>query len=329
MPSRPWAVAGNVEYDPGDARRLSAVLMHQAGTAVRFGARGGVHPAGGPAVTTAGFTATVADLKGVVFTGLDSQIGPYTVAIPGQSHTIVPADSANPRLDIIYMRVRDADKDFSGFYDADTVYLSGLPSATPTEPSVPAGVIGQRIATISVPAGGTPSVVWNAPYIVALGGVLPVRTEADLPTVGAYTGMYADDAATNRLMRYSGTAWQEVARVPTLVTGGATPATGWSILSLRARVITGPVVIGLLSITRTGGPIDTPGSGNVTPDQAVATLPASLWPRSFHSVGGGDGVGSGELAINTSGVIELRSWSAGGRIDTGYNVRVPLAYEGV
>lgn len=327
MPAKPWAVAGNVEYDPGDARRLSSVLMHQAGTGIRFGARSGVHPAGGSAVTISGFTAAVADLKGVIFTAIDTQIGPYTVAIPSQSHTIVPADSAAPRLDIIYMRVLDQDKDFSGLYQADTVYVPGLASSTPVEPVVPPGVIGQRIATISVPASGNPSVTWNAPFVVALGGILPVRSEAELPATGLYPGMYADDLSLQRLLRYSGTTWQEVARVPTLISGGAVAAAGFSILGMRAKIHTGPLATGLLSVTRTGANVQAGSTGNISPDLAVATLPATLWPRATHFTSCGDGVGSGEVSITSNGVVELRSWSAGGSLDNGFNLRIPFTYE--
>jgi Ca2+-binding RTX toxin-like protein len=62
------------------------------------------------------------------------------------------------------------------------------------------------LATIQVPisGGGSPTVIWTAPYTVAAGGVLPVP--AGVYPAGPYVGQYVDDA-TLGLMRYNGTAW--------------------------------------------------------------------------------------------------------------------------
>jgi len=62
------------------------------------------------------------------------------------------------------------------------------------------------LATIQVPmsGGGSPTVIWTAPYTVAAGGVLPVP--AGVYPATPYTGQYVDDA-TLGLLRWNGTAW--------------------------------------------------------------------------------------------------------------------------
>lgn len=216
MPDDPlWinASAGAPAYAANELRRLHAMFLTQ-GVADKFGARSGVHPAGGNAVTLSGTTVTVLHTKAVVYPGLTSTAGPYVVALQSRTHALNAADGSNPRKDIIVMRVWDNDEDSLGLRQADTVYVVGTPAASPVEPAVPASSF--KMATIDVPAGGSPapSLTYNAPYTVATGGVLPVRTDSELPggSSGLYDGMVRWKRDTNELQVHNGsTTWETVA----------------------------------------------------------------------------------------------------------------------
>ncbi|MFG1847771.1 hypothetical protein [Micromonospora carbonacea] len=217
MPADPLFInesGGSPEYNAAELRRALGVYASKAGTLDRFGARSGVHPAGGPALTLSGTTLTVGHLQAVVYPAASTTQGPYLVQLPQHTWS-VPAAAAQPRKDIVVLRVWDDDEDGSGDRKTDTQYLTGSAAPSPVEPSVPAGAF--RLGTIDVPAsgGGNPVLTYNAPWTVATGGILPVRTGVDLPTTGIYEGTYADVADVNQLVRWSGSAWDVVAEVPT------------------------------------------------------------------------------------------------------------------
>ncbi|SCL31922.1 hypothetical protein GA0070616_4357 [Micromonospora nigra] len=201
---------GSPSYTAAELRRAQGVVLSHAGTSDRFGARSGVHPAGADALSLSGTTLTVQHLQAVAYPASSTTQGPYLVQLPSHTHT-VPAASAQPRKDIVVLRVRDNDEDGSGERDADTVYLTGTAAGSPVEPSVPAGTF--RLGTIDVPAtgGGDPVLTYSAPFVVATGGILPVRVSGDLPTTGLHEGAYADRWDNDTLYRWSGSAWVAVA----------------------------------------------------------------------------------------------------------------------
>lgn len=207
------------EYNARELRRLDATLM-TPGVIDRFGARSGVRPGGLDAVTIAGTTVTVRDLCAVVYTAAGgTQTGPYRVALQEETHALDPADGTNDRIDAIDLQVRDDDEDASTFRDARSVYVVGAPGATPTPPALTDNSV--RLAEVLVPAGGTPSpsVTYVAPFIVALGGVLPVRDATERPTVGLYDGMALFRLDTGAIETREAGAWPIVAstHVPQLV----------------------------------------------------------------------------------------------------------------
>ncbi|MDG4796221.1 hypothetical protein [Micromonospora sp. WMMD1082] len=213
MPADPLfinASSGAPSYNAAELRRALGVLVSQAGSNDRFGARSGVHPAGAAALSLSGFTLTVQHVQAVVYPAASTTQGPYLVQLPAHTHT-VPAASAQPRKDIVVLRVRDTDEDGSGERDADTVYVTGTAAPSPVEPSVPAGTF--RMGTIDVPAtgGGNPTLTYNSPFVVATGGILPVRVSGDLPSTGLHEGAYADRWDNDVLYRWNGSAWQAVA----------------------------------------------------------------------------------------------------------------------
>jgi hypothetical protein len=203
------AYAAAPAYSAQQHRRIGAIGLHP-GVADRTGAREGVRPHSSAPVTVAGTTYTVAEGVAVVYPRETSTSGAYVVEYDAVAGALNPADGSNPRLDGIDLRVRDDDEDGSGERDVTIVYVPGTPASSPTAPAVTAGSL--RLATILVPAGGSPSPSVSTLAQYALGaGVLPVRTSAELPTTGRYEGMYADQADTEALLRWDGSAWATAA----------------------------------------------------------------------------------------------------------------------
>lgn len=225
MPSDPWAIgadAGAPEYNPQELRRLSAVLMSQAGTGTRFGARAGLHPSSGNAVTLSGTTLTVQNLKGIVFPAITSTSGPYTIQLPSRTHTLTAAHATLPRKDTVTLRIWDDDEDASGLRQCDTEYNVGTAAASPAEPTLPPNSV--RIATIDVPINNTAgsTVTNNYPIIAAAGGVQVVRNDAELPGAagGVHDGMLRWNAATNELQVHDGAStWETLAQLGTVAAG--------------------------------------------------------------------------------------------------------------
>ncbi|MEU8264486.1 hypothetical protein AB0C02_28170 [Micromonospora sp. NPDC048999] len=164
-------------------------------------------------LTLTGFTLNVASFQAVVYAGAGGISAPYIGH--SQSHTrTVPAASAQPRRDICVVRVWDDDEDSTGQKKLDTEYVSGVPAASPSKPPLPSGSF--ELGVIDVPAvgGGNPTLTYTSPWVVATGGILPVRNPGELPTTLVYEGSYADVRSTKELRRWSGSAWQTVAQVP-------------------------------------------------------------------------------------------------------------------
>jgi len=192
-----------------------AVLLTQAGVNDRFGARAGVHPAGMPAVSLAGTTITVRDLKAVVYPGITTVSGPYLVGLPSETHELDPADATNPRVDIVVLRVYDDDEDSSGRREGVTEYIVGTAATSPVPPAPPPGAVLLASVLVPVSGSGDPVLTYEAPYTVASGGILPVRTDLELPagSSGLYDGSPRWRQDTHVLEVYDGAgAWLEVGR---------------------------------------------------------------------------------------------------------------------
>lgn len=210
----PWAInvdpsPGTPEYNARISRRLLSHLMMR-GVSDRLGARAGVHPGGLDAITISGTTVTVRDSTWTVYPAQSSSDAPYIVYFLEHTHDLNPAE-ASERIDIIVIRVYDDDHDSSGSRFGTTEYIVG--SAGSGQPSTPSGtVLG---AVITVPAGGSPSpsLDYVAPFVVASGGILPVRGQSELPTSGLYDGMTVFDQDLGmQLVRHNG-AWRPTSSV--------------------------------------------------------------------------------------------------------------------
>ncbi|MEU0675485.1 hypothetical protein ABZ330_21840 [Streptomyces sp. NPDC006172] len=172
----------------------------------------GARPGTGLAVSVAGSTITVTPGSAVVQGASSTVQGPYLAALDANwTQALTAADGTNPRIDLVYLRVRDTDADGSGQRDCIPVYVAGTPAASPTAPTIPAGTTGIVLATISVPksGAGSPTVSTAARQItVASGGILPTPTAPANP----YVGQYWDDGT--QLRRWNGTVWETYGPVP-------------------------------------------------------------------------------------------------------------------
>lgn len=181
------ASAGAPAYSAQHTRQAFSAFLGPAPTGRPVGAISGVRP-GTPSTTvslsgTGSMTWNVAAHAGVI-DGEPASAGPYLYATDGtDTGTITAANATNPRVDIIYVRVDDADQDASGLRGGTVGYLSGTPAATPYAPATPARSI--VIADINVPAsgGGAPTVSWVAPVFADTGWIT-------LPSVLTGGGVY-------------------------------------------------------------------------------------------------------------------------------------------
>lgn len=194
-------------YSALDMRRLDTITLHPASTD-RAGAREGVRPHSTDPVTLSGTTYTVTGGLAVVYPRETSTSGPYRVYYDAQDPaTLTPADASNPRRDGIDLQVQDHDEDGQGQRRARIVYVTGTPAASPTDPALTDNSL--RLATILVPAGGSPAPSIATPVPYAFGPApIPVRTTAERPTTGLFSGTTVYRQDTKAFEVYDGSAWQ-------------------------------------------------------------------------------------------------------------------------
>jgi len=105
---------------------------------------------------------------------------------------------------------------------------------------------------------------------------------------------------------------------------GITPASGWSVTTEIFRTTCG-VAFAQIVLNRTGATITNPGgaTGNVTPDQTLATgVPAAWRPTSNLYFTAATGVNSGVALVSSTGDIQLTDWEPGQDIASGANMRL-------
>jgi hypothetical protein len=217
------AVAGLPSYSGRMLRQLASPAFAGATAARPLGSLTGVRP-GTPSntITATSTTWTAQPFAGNADVESLAIAGGYPFAFDAvQTGAVTPASASYPRADIMYVQIDDPSEDGSATpaaslkYAAGTVLVGGV--LTAPLPVTRAFIV----ATINVPisGGGSPSVTWGAPVVVAAGAILPVPTVAALPSVG-YPGQYASVTAdpnplNNMLYTWTGAAWK-----------GVTPVTG-------------------------------------------------------------------------------------------------------
>ncbi|MER7174193.1 hypothetical protein [Streptomyces mesophilus] len=182
----------------------------------------GVIPGGDPfeLAATGPMTATLATGRATI-QGTGPQ-GAYPVAITApEALVFADGDPANPRIDLVVLRIYDTAYDSSGQTFATVEIIPGTPGAAPTPPPTPAGALAlyrvQVAAGLSAGTGGIdfPAATTDVRrYTTAVGGITPYSV------TGAYRGQYRDTGTG--LQRFTGTTWS----------GLAAEVIGWTKVSL-------------------------------------------------------------------------------------------------
>ncbi|MEU0600144.1 hypothetical protein ABZ484_18155 [Streptomyces sp. NPDC006393] len=159
--------------------------------------------------STAGMTATIAPGRAVV-QGTEAA-GAYPVALTDYTSVVfADGDANNPRIDLVVLRIYDAQYDNSGRTEAVLEVVQGAPAGTPQAPEVPAASL--PLATVRIPAGasvGTGGIAWSSAVTdlrtstVAAGGILPLY--GNTAEAGSYPGQYRD--VGNQIQRWNGSQW--------------------------------------------------------------------------------------------------------------------------
>lgn len=225
------AVAGAPSYVGRALRQLMSPLVAGATATRPLGAISGVRP-GTPSSTVAATstTWTVTAFAGVIDLEAAAIAGPYPFSFDANvTGAVTAANASYARIDILYVRVSDpAEGDGSSVPLIEVLYLAGTAAAVPAAPAVPARSF--VIANINVPVsgGGSPTVTWNAPYAVAAGAPIPVRSQADrdakFPT--PYDGLAVYRLDTHMAETYNGTAWSGWITYTATTTGFTVGTTG-------------------------------------------------------------------------------------------------------
>lgn len=272
------AVSGAPLYAARAGRQASLAPLLAGGSSARpFGILSGVRPGTRPTTVEATSTTwTVHPHAGAVDAQVAAEAGPYAYAIPADvTGAVNPAHGTFPRWDVISVKIDDpAESDGSSVPAVTLVYTAGTAASSPAEPGQP----GQPslpsrsmiLARIVVPqsGGGSPSVVWRAPTLVAPGGIVPVFSQAQLDAANAIATatnpLIIDDSGALRRSVGSGwtplagAPWQSYTPVLTASSGGLNLGNG---SALGHYCLSGKTVVGQFAITFGSSGVNA-GSGN-------------------------------------------------------------------
>ncbi|MFC8429401.1 hypothetical protein [Streptomyces sp. NPDC057253] len=300
-----WISGGVVDAE--DARLATGVFAAPGPSPVQ--ARSGVRPATGDpgrvqATATVSGKVTVAPFQGVIQGTRASAAGAYLVTL-GQQKTLDvlgtnPADSSNPRNDLVVARQRDAQ-----YGDATTgmtvELVKGTAAATPVDPAVSGDFI--PLARIRVAKNASSVTATDLddlrPWTAAAGGILRVWGEGGRPTY-PYSGMYIHRWDTNHLEWYDSSAgWRAVNDDTGWVTLPLLP--NWTVYNNET-----PSVRRVGSVVHLRGALQTAVALSANGIQIIA-VPAAFRPTTGHhwytALGG---VTRGlELMLRTDGSVVL------------------------
>jgi len=200
-------VSAEPVFSGREARQAMSVALGGATAARPLGARSGVRP-GTPASTVALPTATsyvIHPHAGVLDLQTSALAGPYWYVVGSdgvdETGTVNAAHGTWPRKDILWVRVDDPAEEGTDPPLVVTGYTAGTAAAVPDPPATPAR--SMRLATISVPlsGGGTPTIVWDAPYLTFV--PLVVGYSVTDYTTGSTAATVTFTAVTGRTYRIS------------------------------------------------------------------------------------------------------------------------------
>jgi hypothetical protein len=188
-----------------EARLANAVFLQGEGTGDALDAlrvRPGVRPAGANPgqVTASSNTVTVQPFQAVVADATNPATGPYLVTLEAVQTLPLPAAHASlGRFDLVVAEIVD-----DGF--AVKLYV-GEPLTGPVPPKP--STTHLPLAQISVKPGQQPAITDLRRFTAAVGGILPVRTAAELPTVAqASPGQFAYRLDSGELQVFGTGGWQ-------------------------------------------------------------------------------------------------------------------------
>lgn len=215
-----WVNPSSVTLDAGELRRADSAGF--AGTGTAFGVLGGIvrHAETALQVTVDGSDQVTIQPGAVVIPGnAASSVGCYRTGLASTTggHALAARNATNGRVDLIVYR--QLDDDVVNTHDAYTARIdvvTGTPSATPVAPTLPSMAV--ELARVNVPAsgGGAASVdLTYRTFACAVGGMLPVTTEARLPASVA-KWQRAQTLDTGARYEHDGTSW---VRDPQVATG--------------------------------------------------------------------------------------------------------------
>lgn len=203
------ASGGSPVYSSQQFRDGVAALLNPGASGLQ--AQAGVRPGSGLAVSVSGSTVTITPGVAVVQGGSSTAQGPYMLIVDANvTKTLTAADGTNPRVDLVYARIRDTDADGSGARDGDVLLLTGAAAASPAAPT-PTDASWTPLATITVPksGGGSPVVSYaSRAYTAAAGGL----TVGSVAPPDPYVGQLWDSGGGTQ--RWDGTQWRYLSYAP-------------------------------------------------------------------------------------------------------------------
>ena len=146
----------------------------------------------------------------MIYQGSATTQGAYVVTNDAaRSITFAAADSTNPRIDVVYIRVQDTS--FSGASDDTDVFIQqGTPASSPAVPDIPTGAFA--LCNVTVPAGAvaSSSFTYNDQrvYTTTLGGAL-LCTSGNRPT-NPFQSQTIFETDTTKYWMWDGSAWQRL-----------------------------------------------------------------------------------------------------------------------
>jgi hypothetical protein len=168
-----------------------------------------------PGVTGTGRADMRIDISSfVAFLGRGSSYGGVKVANVGTltSPVFDAAPSSNSRIDVVWIRQNDSVDGADTTNVPEVGIAKGNAAATPTVPAVPTGAL--PLLDVKLPAlvgstdAATVTITPSAPFTAAAGGILPVRTKAELNSFAGSEGQLALQLDTMKIWARRSGAWK-------------------------------------------------------------------------------------------------------------------------
>jgi hypothetical protein len=303
-----------VDYNAVDERRFDSPLLMPGAGGGAFSAQSGRRVNGAGLVASVGGSPeawTVTAGSGVIFDSAYASQGAYRFEIPNSVTAQLPArpGAGTSRIDLLVARIYDNVALGSGATEVKVERVNGTAGASPFAPSLPA--LSVELARLTVPASGTIVVTASTERTVAAGGVLPVPTTAamdKLVTDGiAYAGLVVNNAQTNSLHRYTGTAWSQMVDGSTGLVAAGGYGVGWADLgggeTSQVQKTNGMVTLFLAA---------TKGGGSNVAAEAVVRIADGYRPARLVRGWGWNASSPRPFQINTGGYLTVDYAQAAG-----------------